>query len=237
MIDSPLPFFDQRCANIDMLVLHSIAYAAKDGIERLRQCQVSPHYIVDYNGEIYRCVDESKRAWHAGAGYWRGITDINSHSIGIEVCNQSLGQTAFHKKQIAALIPLCQEIVARYRIKPQMIVGHSDIAPQRKPDPGKCFPWAELSAAGIGIWFGSRFTEETDIIKMLREIGYQTEREEAAIYAFCRRFLPDKINRQSVKEAEQHPYPENCATLFTDNDVLRTVQNIYMQYRFYEQSL
>lgn len=196
----PLPFFNERKLPISMLVIHSMAHNAGEGIAQLEKLQLSAHYVVDYDGTVYQCVSEDKRAWHAGVAFWRGITDVNSAAIGIEVCHRSLGQSRFNRKQIAALTELCRDIIDRRRIAPTMIVGHSDVAPQRKPDPGKGFPWRELAAADIGIWYGSRFSAETDIAKMLSEIGYGIAGEkglQAAACAFCRRFSAEK-NRQTA---------------------------------------
>ena len=239
IISSPLPFFNERKAGVDMLVLHSMAHSAAVGLQHLQQYQLSAHYVVDYDGTIYHCVDEDKRAWHAGVSFWRGIEDVNSHSVGIEVCQRSLGQSRFNKRQIAALIPLCREIIQRHHIRPEMVVGHSDIAPQRKPDPGKCFPWAELAAANIGIWFGSRFADETDGVKMLSEIGYKTDTPAAAVaaaYAFCRRFLPQRIGRLPVLKLVEHPYDELAGEkMLRDKEFLAALQNICLQYRCYGQ--
>ena len=166
---APLPHFNEREEQIDMLVLHSMAHNAIEGIARLDELELSSHYIVDFDGTVWQCVSEEKRAWHAGVSSWRGKENINSRSIGIEVCHRSLGQSHFGRRQIKSLIGLCKEIIRRWNIAPDMIVGHSDIAPTRKSDPGRGFPWAELAAADIGIWFGSRFAEESDVKKDLNK--------------------------------------------------------------------
>ena len=231
-----LQHYNQRQYPIDMLVIHSMAHDAPEGIARLDELELSSHYIVDYDGTIFQCVDESKRAWHAGVSSWKGLDDINSRSIGIEVCHRSLGQSDFNKKQIKSLIILCKDIIERNKIAPTMIVGHSDIAPNRKPDPGKAFPWQELAAHNIGIWYGSRFSEEEDIAKMLSEIGYNIENEEniaTSAYAFCRRFLPKKIVTMPTKKLLDNPYPDNCSALLKDSAFIRSLQNISMQYKLY----
>ena len=112
----PLPFFNERKLPISMLVIHSMAHNAGEGIAQLEKLQLSAHYVVDYDGTVYQCVSEDKRAWHAGVAFWRGITDVNSAAIGIEVCHRSLGQSRFNRKQIAALTELCRDIIDRRRI-------------------------------------------------------------------------------------------------------------------------
>ena len=236
MIIRPLKFFNERQAPIDTLVIHSSAFPAQEAIKTYEQAEVSPHYIVDYDGTTYQCVSEDKRAWHAGVSYWKGATDINSCSIGIEVCHRSLGQSKFNRKQIPALISLCQEIIQRHHISPARIVGHSDIAPARKADPGKDFPWKELAAHDIGIWFGSRFSGESDVEKMLHEIGYSTEDLGISAYAFCRHFLPKKIKKLSVKKIIENPHPTDCSYLLEDAEFLAALQNIYCQYQIYNNS-
>lgn len=232
----PLPFFNERKLPISMLVIHAMAHNATDGIRQLEALELSSHYVVDHDGSVYQCVSEDKRAWHAGVSFWRGETDINSCSVGIEVCHRSLGQSRFNRRQTASLAELCKDIIRRHRIAPTMIVGHSDIAPERKPDPGMCFPWRELAADNIGIWYGSRFSAETDAVKMLAEIGYNTENDlaaQAAAYAFCRRFLPKKVKKLPVKKLVETPFPKDCRSLFEDEEFLNILQNIHYQYQIY----
>lgn len=234
---APLEHFNRRRHPVEMLVIHSMAHDAAEGIARLDELKLSSHYVIDFDGTIWQCVDENNRAWHAGVSYWRGLDDLNSRSIGIEVCHRSLGQSRFNRRQIKSLIMLCRDIINRHHIAPDMIVGHSDIAPDRKPDPGKAFPWQELAAADIGIWYGSRFSDEKDIKKMLSAIGYDTsepQKLQASAYAFCRRFLPAHIVTMPVRNLLDNPYPKNCYALTEDASFLRAVQNIYMQYLLYK---
>ena len=231
---APLPHFNERDRPIDMLVLHSMAHDAAEGIARLDELELSSHYIVDYDGTVWQCVSEEKRAWHAGVSSWRDLDDINSRSIGIEVCHRSLGQSKFGRRQMKALIALCQNIIERWKIAPNMIVGHSDIAPTRKSDPGKAFPWQELAACNIGIWYGGRFAQEKDVEKMLSGIGYDVNDINAAAYAFCRRFLPTKIKTMPVKRLLDNPYPQGNEQLLSASDFVRALQNIYAQYCLYE---
>ena len=217
-----------------MLVIHSMAHNAAEGIARLDELELSSHYIIDFDGTIWQCVSENKRAWHAGVSSWRGLDDLNSRSIGIEVCHRTLGQSAFNKRQIKSLILLCREIIDRWHIAPDMVVGHSDIATTRKPDPGKAFPWQELAANNIGIWYGSRFAEENDISKMLSFIGYDVSNIEAAAYAFCRRFLPNKVSTMAVCKLLDRPYPEKALQILDDRQFIGALQNIYAQYNLFK---
>lgn len=139
----------------DMIVLHYTGMESGLAAENwlcMPESQVSAHYIVHEDGRIVQMVREQDRAWHAGAGSWRGDTDVNSRSIGIEIVNggADFGSPAFPRRQIAAVISLCRGIIARHGIAPEMVVGHSDTAPGRKIDPGEKFPWRRLAKAGIG---------------------------------------------------------------------------------------
>lgn len=138
-----------------MIVLHYTGMAdAKLAVAKLTQAgtEVSSHYIVHEDGRIIQCVPESKRAWHAGASAWAGETDINSCSIGIEIINggHDFGLPAYPLRQIAAVIALCKGIIIRRNIPNHRVLGHSDIAPGRKQDPGEKFPWQLLSDSGVG---------------------------------------------------------------------------------------
>ncbi len=139
----------------DLLLLHytgvETAARAIDWLSR-PESKVSCHYVVDLDGRITQMVPESRRAWHAGVAVWAGETDINSRSIGIEIHNpgHSLGYPDFPEAQLQAVIALCQDILARNPIAPTRVLGHSDVAPLRKIDPGEKFPWPRLAAAGIG---------------------------------------------------------------------------------------
>jgi N-acetylmuramoyl-L-alanine amidase len=155
----PSPNHGERKLGVkpDMLVLHYTGMASIDAaITKLCTAgtDVSAHYVVMDNGHIIQCVPEERRAWHAGIASWDGETDINSCSIGIEIANpgHSHGYPDFPKRQVAAVIMLCRSIFTRYRIPPWRVLGHSDVAPTRKQDPGEKFPWNVLHEAGIGLW-------------------------------------------------------------------------------------
>ena len=157
-IDCPSPNHDGRgdCP-IDMLILHytgmiEIAAARHRLTDPL--AKVSAHYLIDEDGLCFAMVPENRRAWHAGHSYWQGETDINVRSIGIELQNpgHEFGYRRFPEAQMACLKKLAADILARYSIAPMRVLGHSDVAPERKQDPGELFDWAGLAAAGIGVW-------------------------------------------------------------------------------------
>jgi N-acetylmuramoyl-L-alanine amidase len=157
MIEALSPNFNERKAPPDMVVLHYTGM--KTGAEALaRMCdpaaQVSAHYMVEEDGQVYRLVPEERRAWHAGVSFWKGETDINGCSIGIEIVNpgHEFGYRDFPPAQIDAVIGLLDGIRERWDIPDHRILGHSDVAPSRKEDPGERFPWAELAAHGHGLW-------------------------------------------------------------------------------------
>lgn len=159
IVERPSPNHDARPdgAVISMLVLHYTDMPSAEAALR-RLCdplaEVSAHYLIDEAGTIHRLVPEARRAWHAGKSHWRGIEGLNAVSLGIELANpgHSLGYRAFPPAQTAALIALARDIVARHAIPPRNVVGHSDIAPERKLDPGELFDWRALAAQGIGLW-------------------------------------------------------------------------------------
>ena len=156
--------------------------------------KVSAHYTIDEDGTIYTHVPEDKRAWHAGMSFWAGVTNVNACSIGIELVNpgHEFGYCAFAEAQIAALIPLCQAIVARHAIVPARVLGHSDVAPARKEDPGELFPWARLAHAGIGLWPRAR-SSALDA-EALKQFGYDPAAPlDKVIAAFQRHFRPSRV--------------------------------------------
>ena len=153
------PNHDARPAATEpsLLILHYTGMAtATAAIARLCDpaAKVSAHYLIDEDGTVLALVPESRRAWHAGIAAWRAIDDVNGHSIGIELVNpgHEWGYRAFPQPQITALIELATAIVDRHALPAAAVIGHSDVAPARKTDPGELFPWAELAAHGLGIW-------------------------------------------------------------------------------------
>lgn len=209
--DVPSPNHDARKHPVDMLVLHYTGMETGEAAFRRlidAEAKVSAHYLVWEDGRITRLVAESRRAWHAGVSGWQGDGDLNSRSVGIEIVNGGHdfplpGGTLppFPEAQITAVIALSREIVAHHGILQTRIVGHSDIAPQRKIDPGEHFPWARLAEAGLGfwppedagagcVWMGG---DPGGVNRQLAAIGYDIADVPAAIRAFQRRWLPDAI--------------------------------------------
>ena len=183
VIEAPSPNFDDRGRSIDMIVLHYTGMqTGHEALARLRStdAKVSAHYLVEENGDIYRLVAEESRAWHAGVAVWRGEADINARSVGIEIVNpgHEWGYRAFPDAQIASVVLLTKEIVARHGVKPENVVGHSDVAPRRKEDPGELFPWDRFADEGLAL---APFAGEPDdgrsvsyetALGALRAIGY-----------------------------------------------------------------
>lgn len=157
VVEAPSPNFNPRTVPPDTLVLHYTGMETGEAaLERLRdpEAKVSSHYLVEEDGRIFRLVPEERRAWHAGVSYWKGQRNLNDTSIGIEIVNpgHEWGYRPFPEAQIAAVIALVADIRTRWTIDDDRIVGHSDIAPDRKIDPGELFPWKRLAEAGHGLW-------------------------------------------------------------------------------------
>ena len=156
--DAPSPNFNARHGLPDMLVLHYTGMKSGEAaLARLRDpaSEVSAHYLVEEDGRIFALVPEERRAWHAGRGVWQGESDINAASIGIEIVNpgHEFGYRAFPEAQVEAVIALTADIRSRWSITDARIIAHSDLAPERKEDPGELFPWKRLAQAGHGLWF------------------------------------------------------------------------------------
>jgi N-acetylmuramoyl-L-alanine amidase len=157
MIPAPSPNFNARTAPPDMIVLHYTGMPTGEAaLARLcdPEAKVSAHYLVEEDGRIFALAPEERRAWHAGVSFWRGETDINGASIGVEIVNpgHEFGYRPFPAVQIAAVTELLGDIRSRWTIPDARILGHSDVAPNRKQDPGELFPWKQLAEAGHGLW-------------------------------------------------------------------------------------
>lgn len=204
IIDCPSPNHDARKLPISILVLHYTGMTdAASAIERLTdaEAKVSSHYLIAEDGQILRLVDESRRAWHAGKSHWRGIDDVNSASIGIELVNpgHEFGYRPFSEAQYQALMPLMADITERYGITRGNIVGHSDIAPVRKEDPGELFDWERLAKVRLALPRPTKYLTDphwTDggFLLALERFGYEVIDGAAAVRAFQRRFRPETID-------------------------------------------
>lgn len=195
-------------AEVDMLVLHYTGMkTARDALDRMLDpaAEVSAHYCVDEDGSILQLVDESRRAWHAGIAWWRGRTDINNRSIGIEIVNpgHEWGYRPFPEAQMAAVEALCRDVLARHpAIAPRDVVGHADVAPWRKEDPGELFDWPRLAAAGVGLWPTAVQIEAApatgDPAVLLDALGYRVDETLCplgkALTAFQRHYHPASLS-------------------------------------------
>jgi N-acetylmuramoyl-L-alanine amidase len=211
IVELPSPNHAPRPAGaaIDVLVLHYTELPLADSLEVLRDerrpHRVSAHYVLALDGTPYRLVAETSAAWHAGQSHWRGRESLNATSIGIEIVNLHGDRHDYPPTQVAAVIELCRDILARHpAIVAQNVVGHSDIAPRRKIDPGRRFPWADLARAGIGLWprDGSRALQG-DVQAALQRFGYPPAGEVTTadvIASFQRRFRPRLIDGVADEE-------------------------------------
>jgi len=200
VIERPSPNHNARPAGtpIDILLLHYTGMeTAEAALDRLcdPEAKVSAHYTIDEDGTIYRHVDEARRAWHAGKSYWAGATDVNGRAIGIELVNpgHEFGYRPFPEPQMTALIALAAEIVARHAIPPHRVLAHSDVAPDRKQDPGELFDWERLAAAGIGLWPKPSAVKDRDADDLLKRFGYDPDAD-GVVAAFQRHFRPSRID-------------------------------------------
>jgi N-acetylmuramoyl-L-alanine amidase len=186
------PNFDERRPNF--VILH---YTGEDDAQRALGILTSPlsrvsaHYLVTREGAIHQLVGERERAWHAGESRWGATTDLNSSSLGIELDND--GKEPFAEAQVSALLRLLRDVVDRHRIPAANILGHSDVAPRRKIDPGPLFPWKRLAEQGFGLWCEPPYPEPPasfDAIAGLRAVGYDVADADAALRAFRAHFVP-----------------------------------------------
>jgi N-acetylmuramoyl-L-alanine amidase len=203
-IDRPSPNHDARTRPVSMVVLHyTDMLSSEEAVARLcdPEAKVSCHYLVTKTGEVVRMVPEERRAWHAGRSYWRGISDVNDDSVGIELDNPGHlnGYEPFPDAQIDALIPLLSDIMQRHRITRGNVVGHSDVAPVRKRDPGELFPWHKLARLRLALPRPTQnlmdpYWTDAGFLLALERFGYDVSDKMAAIVAFQRRFRPELID-------------------------------------------
>ena len=186
----PSPNFGERRggSRVELVVLHYTVLGCAEALERLCDplAEVSAHYLIDRDGTVLSLVDEAGRAWHAGAGAWGGAGDVNSRSIGIELANS--GQEPFPEPQIAALERLLAGVLERHGLGPEAVIGHSDMAPERKGDPGARFDWRRLALRRLAVW--PEMAAPGDWIADLRAFGYPDAPPETLLAAFRLRFRP-----------------------------------------------
>jgi N-acetylmuramoyl-L-alanine amidase len=193
----PSPNFGARRGGVlpDMVVIHYTGMTDCAGaLARLcdPQAQVSAHYLISEAGEVFALVDEAMRAWHAGAGGWGAVRDVNSRSLGLELANT--GTAPFPEAQMAALESLLAGIMARWSVPPERVIGHADMAPERKHDPGPLFDWHRLACAGLAVWPGKVEPAAADAAAFrahARAFGYPEAGTEKLLAAFRARFRPD----------------------------------------------
>ena len=218
LIDAPSPNFDQRRGPPDMVVLHYTGMeSGAAALERLCDpaAKVSAHYLIEEDGRIFQLVPEERRAWHAGVSFWKGERDVNAVSIGVELVNpgHEFGYADFAEMQVEALIGLLDAIRARWTIPNGRILGHSDVAPGRKIDPGEKFPWNRLAQDGHGLWIeadpapgaplavGDEGTGVFALQAGLTRLGYDSapsgrydEHTQAIVSAFQRHWRPERVD-------------------------------------------
>ena len=188
-----------RTTPVTHLVVHSFANTPQQMLDNLREYGLSVHYVISADGQVRQLVPENRVAWHAGPSFWAGASGLNQSSIGIELEHAEFGQTTFPQKQIDAFEELAKSIIARHHIRPENIVGHSDIAPEGKMDPGRAFPWQQLAEQGIGMWYdiseADKMPENMRVAVLLATIGYPVKGRQvvASAWAFRERFMPEKV--------------------------------------------
>ncbi len=211
MLQTPSPNFNERADGQDpsMIVMHYTGMqSAQEAIDRLcdPDAEVSAHFVVEEDGTMHQLVDVGNRAWHAGVAFWRGVRDVNSASIGIEIVNpgHEFGYREFPHVQMDSVVDLSLELIQKFGIESQNVVGHSDIAPSRKQDPGELFDWQYLAARGVGSWREPDGMDMNAALDFLHDQGLTRELLSRAGYdpdcafgdvvaAFQRRYCPEQV--------------------------------------------
>ena len=229
------PNFDKKNRSakyIKILVIHYTGMQSeRESLSRLRnpKSKVSSHFVISRNGKIYRLVKDNKIAWHAGKSCWGNYKNLNKNSIGIELVNKGhrYGYINFKKKQIDSLIEICKKIVKKYKIKPNNVVGHSDIAPLRKIDPGEKFPWKSLAKKKIGIWHYCK----PAILKKLRKIRVLKAKEKIEFkknlekIGYCTSNNKKNISSKILKAFQMH-YRKELVDGILDKECLVIGKNL-----------
>ncbi len=222
---------NKRFQKPTFLILHCYALTTSEMLKLLSDENLSVHYLIDEDGTIIHHTNEDLIAYHAGKSFWGGIENLNPYSIGIEIYNKSLGQTPYSEKQIQSLIRLSEKIIKKY---PDItVLGHSDIAPNRKPDPGIFFPWEQLAQNGIGRWYNPQVLSPIKGIKtILTDIGYDTRTNEVyldSICAFCRHFYPQAVpTKDDILKLLEKPNTLNIIP--EDDNFLRILRSVHASF-------
>jgi N-acetylmuramoyl-L-alanine amidase len=221
----------------DMILLHYTGMVdAAAALERLCApgSDVSAHYLALEDGRVIQMVQENRRAWHAGISFWAGQTDINSCSIGIEIANpgHDFGYPHFPKRQIAAVTALCRGIQTRYTIPPARVLGHSDVAPSRKQDPGEKFPWRTLWDSGVGHWANPAPISDAGAVLALGDRGDAVAAAQDLLskygYGVTVTGTYDSTTHDAVKAFQRHFRPERIDGM-VDESTRATLQELLTQ--------
>ena len=231
--------YRERKGEIKYIILHCSAFCPKKQLEFLDYYGLSVHYIVGRDGEIIENLLPSKVAYHAGVSSWLGSKEksLNECSIGIELEAPTLGQSKkdYTSIQINRLCNLLNVLKQKYNIRAENFLGHSDISPELKPDPGKRFPWKKLAKEGFGVWYDLRSLSKTiDEKALLENIGYNTNNLYESRMAFCRRFMPDDVGDYvEVSKLVDNPFIEKFMPKNYDKylKILRATSNIFDKFR------
>ena len=229
------PNFDRKKRSeksIKIIIIHYTGMQSeRESIIRLcnPKSKVSSHFLINQNGKVYRLVKDNKIAWHAGKSCWGKYKNLNKNSIGIELVNKGhkFGYTNFSKKQLSSLIKICRSLIKRYKIKKRNVVGHSDVAPLRKIDPGEKFPWKQLAKKNIGIWHDYK----PDLLRKLRRIKVLTKQDKIQFvknlnnigYCFP---IKKKYFFTKILKAFQRHYRKELINGHLDKECLIIAQNL-----------
>ena len=223
----PLPHCRARTEKIKYIIIHCSRSSPEKQIEHLESIGLSAHYIIGKDGSLTKAVDPELVAYHAGDSKWYDSSSksLNGTSIGIEIESPRMGQTqkSYSVQSIETLCNLLEYLRYTYKIRKENILGHSDIAPARKPDPGAKFPWKKLYQNDLIFWYHDHsLARSTDEVTLLQAIGYDTKVLEAARYAFCRRYLPEEvIVDKDIQHLVDNPYPPDFYPKDKDKYLIR----------------
>ena len=229
------PNFDRKRRSnksIKFLIIHYTGMQSeRESIARLcnPKSKVSSHFVINQKGKIYRLVQDNQIAWHAGKSCWGKYKNLNKNSIGIELVNKGhkFGYTNFKKKQLSSLIKICRNLIKKYRIKKQNIIGHSDIAPLRKIDPGEKFPWKQLAKRKIGIWHNLK----PNFLKNFRKAKILTKQDKVKFaknlnsIGYCFSNNKKLFISKTVKAFQRH-YRQELINGLVDKECLIIAENL-----------